>query len=389
MSPMNRRQLLLHSAATTLLPSALSGLSPHAAAASSGLEIAALDRFARVRMSRQDFLVGELSVRNTSAEALALRRLLLLGPDADSEARPLVTLVGEALQALANGPDGRPARSLLLGAGEQVLLHLWQALPAGDDAGLALRLEASRGDDSTGMAALAIPAAEPPLHLGPPLRGGPWAAVFDPWLPQGHRRSAFVHEGQRFIPARFAIDWIRLDAGGRPGPADPAGYAQWHGLDSEVLAVADGEIVALRDGREDLLNAQRPARPWSPDDVAGNYLCLQLADHRYVFYEHLRQGSITPKLGRRVRAGQPLARVGRSGINSSGPHLHLHVADRPALLHAQGRPFVLSAFRQLGSYAKMDQAESGRPWLADPMAPVGQLVSDELPAPNAVLRFEG
>ncbi|WP_349741171.1 M23 family metallopeptidase [Roseateles cavernae] len=391
MSPMNRRQLLLHSAATTLLPSALSGLlSPHAAAAaSSGLEIAALDRFARVRMSRQDFLVGELSVRNSSAEALVLRRLLLLEPDADSQARPLVTLVGEALQALANGPDGRPARSLLLGAGEQVLLHLWQALPAGDDAGLSLRLEASRGDDSTGMAALAIPAAEPPLQLGPPLRGGPWAAVFDPRLAQGHRRSAFVHEGQRFIPARFAIDWIRLDADGRPGPAGPAGYAQWHGLDSEVLAVADGEIVALRDGREDLLNAQRPARPWSHDDVAGNYLCLQLADHRYVFYEHLRQGSITPQLGQRVRAGQPLARVGRSGINSSGPHLHLHMADRPALLHAQGQPFVLSAFRQLGTYAKMDQAESGRLWIADPAAPAGQLVSGELPAPNAVLRFEG
>ncbi|MDC6166987.1 M23 family metallopeptidase [Paucibacter sp. XJ19-41] len=385
---MNRRQLLLHSTATILLPSALSGLSPHAAAASSGLEIAALDRFARVRMSRQDFLVGELSVRNTSAEALALRRLLLLGSDAASEARPLVTVVGDALQALANGPDGRPARLLLLGASEQVLLHLWQALPAGDDAGLALRLEAVRGDGSTGMAALAIPAAEPPLQLGPPLRGGPWAAVFDPWLAQGHRRSAFVHEGQRFIPARFAIDWIRLDAGGRPGPAGPAGYAQWHGLDSEVLAVADGEIVALRDGREDLLNAQRPARPWSHDDVAGNYLCLQLADHRYVFYEHLRQDSITPQLGQRVRAGQPLARVGRSGINSSGPHLHLHMADRPALLHAQGQPFVLSAFRQLGTYAKMDQAESGRLWIADPAAPAGQLVSGELPAPNAVLRFE-
>ena len=123
--------------------------------------------------------------------------------------------------------------------------------------------------------------------------------------------------------------------------------------------------------------------------MAGNYLCLQLADHRYVFYEHLRQGSITPQLGQRVRAGQPLARVGRSGINSSGPHLHLHMADRPALLHAQGLPFVLSAFRQLGTYAKMDQAESGRLWIADPAAPAGQLVSGELPAPNAVLRFEG
>lgn len=388
---MNRRQLLLHSVATTLLPSALCGLSRHAAAAAGGgLEITALDRFARARMSRQDFLVGELSVRNSSAEVLVLQRLLLLGPVAGGESRPpLVTLTAGALQALASGPDGRPARSLLLGPGEQGLLHLWQTLPVGDDAGLALLLEASRGDGSTVVAALAIPAAEPPLQLGPPLRGGPWAAVFDPWFAQGHRRSVFVHEGRRFIPARFAIDWIRLDAGGRPGAADPAGYAHWHGLESEVLAVADGEIVSLRDGREDLLSTLRPARPWSPDDVAGNYLCLQLASNRYVFYEHLRQGSIAPKLGQRVRAGQPLARVGRSGINSSGPHLHLHMADRPALQHAQGLPFVLSAFHQLGTYATMDQAESGRPWLTDPAAPAGQLVRGELPGPNAVLRFEG
>lgn len=391
--PLNRRRWLLQGAAATLLlePSAMTGLS-HAAeeAARSGLEVAALDHFGLVRMNRQDFLVGELSVKNTSAEALSLRRLVLLRQDAGGEARPLATVSGEALQSLATRPDGRAARSLELGAGEQGLLHLWQALPSSEGAGLSLRLEASRGENSapTISAPLTIRAPAPPLMLGPPLRGGPWAAVFDPWFPQGHRRSAFVHDGQRFIPARFAVDWIRLDPRGRPWPADQAGFAHWHGLDSEVLAVADGEVVALRDGREDLLSDRPPARPWSQDDVAGNYLCLQVATDRYVFYEHLRKGSIAARVGERVRAGQVIARLGRSGINSSGPHLHFHVAERPALLQAQGRPFVLSAYRQLGAYATMDEAESGRPWVAH-QAPAGQPISGELPAPNAVLQFEG
>ena len=147
-----------------------------------------------------------------------------------------------------------------------------------------------------------------------------------------------------------------------------------------VLAVADGEVVALRDGREDILTFARPNQRWA-DDVAGNYICLRVAQGCYVFYEHLRKGSIARQVGDRVRTGDVIAGVGRSGINSSGPHLHLHVADRPELIFAQGRPFVINAYEHIGGYPGMQAAESGRAWT--PLEPQrGQRIQGELPGPN-------
>lgn len=386
----NRRQLLATASAVALEPWLLADVS-HAApadATAAGVEWFALDSFGVLAMNRQRFLVGELAVRNAGPQPLSMQRLTLVPEDRGG---PLIAEIsGDALQALASLPNGRMAQSLTLAAGEQRNLHFWHALPAaGGEQALAAELVFSRGDGAPQAHAVRAPIGAPELAvaLSPPLRGGPWIAVFDPWFALGHRRAAFVRDGQRFIPARFAIDWIRVDARGSPSPADRPGFEHWHGLDSEVLAVADGEIVALRDGREDVLGARREGARWTDDDVAGNYLCLQVGGGRCVFYEHLRQGSIAVKMGERVKAGQVIARLGRSGINSSGPHLHFHVADRPALIAAQGRPYVLSAFRQLGAYASMAQAESGQPWPAS-AHPQGERFQNEMPAANAVVQFD-
>ena len=186
---------------------------------------------------------------------------------------------------------------------------------------------------------------------------GPWAALFDPGFPFGHRRAAFLRDGRRYIPARFAIDWIKLDAQGKPWiGATSRPFESWHGWGQDVLAVADGEIVDLRDGR-------------------------------FAFYEHLQRGSIAVAKGQRVRAGQVIAKLGRSGVNSSGPHLHFHVADAPSTLQAQGRPCVFAGFRPLGRYGSMADAESGRAWTPQP-AEAAARVTNELPLPNAVLMFD-
>ena len=44
---------------------------------------------------------------------------------------------------------------------------------------------------------------------------------------------------------------------------------------------------------------------------------------------HLKQGSVTVRVGDIVRRGQPLAAVGNNG-HSNEPHLHLQVQDSPA-----------------------------------------------------------
>ena len=67
------------------------------------------------------------------------------------------------------------------------------------------------------------------------------------------------------------------------------------------------------------------------------------------FYEHLRRGSVRVQVGQRVKTGQVIAQVGWSGINSSPPHLHFHVADGPDALYSNGRTYGLAAYARAGA----------------------------------------
>jgi murein DD-endopeptidase len=84
---------------------------------------------------------------------------------------------------------------------------------------------------------------EQPIALNPPLRGGPWVALYDPMMIGGHRTSIYTLEGRARIPARFAIDWVKLAEDATYARGDATSIANWHGYGAEVLAVADA-IVA-------------------------------------------------------------------------------------------------------------------------------------------------
>jgi len=69
---------------------------------------------------------------------------------------------------------------------------------------------------------------------------------------------------------------------------------------------------------------------------AGHYVVLTADDGRTLFFAHLQTGSIGVKVGQRVTAGAPLARVGSTG-SSSGPHLHFEIWEG-GWRHQGGRP---------------------------------------------------
>ncbi|MGP4026486.1 M23 family metallopeptidase [Actinomadura sp. 3N407] len=73
--------------------------------------------------------------------------------------------------------------------------------------------------------------------------------------------------------------------------------------------------------------------------IIGNSVVLDLGDGVYAVFAHVRRGSVRVKKGDRVRAGDVLGEVGNSG-NSSEPHLHFHLMDRPRPLAAAGLPFA-------------------------------------------------
>jgi murein DD-endopeptidase MepM/ murein hydrolase activator NlpD len=226
--------------------------------------------------------------------------------------------------------------------------------------------------------------SEPAVVLDPPLRGGPWVAIYAPLLKGGHRTAMYTVGGRARIPARFAIDWIRVPAGGALEPAGASRPADWNGYGAEVLAVADGIVAAAVDDIADTAPGTRA--PTGIENESGNYVALALGRERFAFYEHLQRGSIAVKAGDRVRRGQVIARLGNSGSSSIGPHLHFHVSDASEPVAAEGLPFVFDRFEQLGAFRSIEALASGERWLADGGSRANVRMR-ETPAANAVIRF--
>ncbi|ELR71167.1 hypothetical protein C900_02971 [Fulvivirga imtechensis AK7] len=219
------------------------------------------------------------------------------------------------------------------------------------------------------------------LVLGAPLRDGPWVAIYEPSWTRGHRRVVYTVDGQMRIPGRFAIDFIKVDHQGKYARDDDNLISNWFGYAADVLAVSDGVVVSARDDfNESNMLSEHPL--YSSEQATGNYIAIDIGNGNFVFYEHLKPGSIKVKQGQKVEKGDVIGALGFTG-QSTGPHLHFHVANRNSPLGAEGIPFVFEHFKVLGDY--MDFTKFGKEkWEANS----GQNVSNERPAPNTVVLFE-
>jgi Peptidase family M23 len=280
-----------------------------------------------------------------------------------------------------------------IGSGMRAVLYLWLALD--DTVATPARLQHRIEFDAiqpSGREHVVVEAGgpdlppEPPVILDAPLRGGPWVALYDPSMVGGHRRAIYTIDGRARIPARFAIDWIRLDNDASRTRGDPSRAASWHGYGAEVLAVADAVVDDARDDMPDAESIGASQGPMALEKASGNYVCLDLGMGRHAFYEHLKNGSIRVKAGDRVERGQVIAQLGNTGSSSSGPHLHFHVSDANSTLAAEGLPYVLRSFDVLGAYETIGASESGERWKAAPQG-VGGARTMELPAANVVVMF--
>lgn len=95
--------------------------------------------------------------------------------------------------------------------------------------------------------------------------------------------------------------------------------------------------------------------------VVGNSVTLDLGDGVYAVFAHLRRGSVRVRKGDRVRVGDVLGEVGNSG-NTSEPHLHFHLMDRPRPMAAAGLPFAFP-------YETGGRTETGAPGTRTPFTP--------------------
>lgn len=222
---------------------------------------------------------------------------------------------------------------------------------------------------------------EAPVVLGAPLRGGDWTPIYNDSWKLGHRRVFYTTDGVEHIPARFAIDWMKIAPDGTYAKGDEANPANWYGYGADVLAVADATVAVAMDDIPDPQSVD-PQKVVEIQNASGNYVVLDLGDGKYGFYEHLKAGSIRVRAGDPVRRGQVIAQLGYTG-QSTGPHLHFHVADTAMPLNAEGVPYVLRQFKTVGAFSSAEQFGKGKPWIASD----AEEHNLELPTPFSVIQF--
>ncbi|MGQ2935747.1 MAG: M23 family metallopeptidase [Sphingopyxis sp.] len=336
-----------------------------------------------VRIGDADQLVYELHLTNFSSHPLELNALAIKAGDT-----PIKTYSRDELPTAIDLVGPPEANSRIIPIGRRAVVYIGAPVPAAYLRGsISHSLTLSKIDTNEGdftiSGGTATPEAAALPRLSPPLRGGPWVAVYDPGMERGHRRVFYATEGSATLPGRFAIDYMKVDAKGKLSSGDANIPANHHGFGAEVLAVADGTIVAVRDDVPDPATVSGRPRPGIAD-ASGNFVMLDIGGGRIATYEHMKQGAPVA-VGDRVKAGQVVGFLGFTG-QASAPHLHFHLADRASILGAEGQPYVVTSLTRLGQYATIESFSRREAWLP---ADRSETVRNSFPPPNLVVRFPG
>jgi hypothetical protein len=165
-----------------------------------------------------------------------------------------------------------------------------------------------------------------------------------------------LHDHHRWVvPEEFALDIARLGEGGGSHRGDGSKRTDYLAYGADVLAAADGVVTASLDSLDEddaaLLQPDETAEQYmqriagvqaeiltrDPRLAGGNYVVIRHTNGEHSFYAHLARGSVRVRAGERVTRGQPIAKVGNSGL-STEPHLHFHVVDGADPLLSSGLP---------------------------------------------------
>lgn len=306
-------------------------------------------------------LVYELAVTNITGGVMRIDSLAAV--DADT-GEPVATLGPDELASRVTPGARRGHETAELSAYQFAVIFMHFAIAEVDAIPTRLvhkigaHFELIGGDMQMNVGATEVIAAAPPV-LGPPLRGKGYVAADGCCDSIRHVRALLSLDGELFLAQRFAVDWEKIDENNTLVAGDTKILANYHIYGETVLAVADGEVVAMRNDLPDQVPGALPAGlPIAEAD--GNFVVLDIGSGSYVAYAHMQPGSVRVKAGDRVRRGEVLGLVGNSG-NSQAPHLHLHVVDGSSPLASNGIPYVFDRFALVATGAStedFDKAEA-------------------------------
>ena len=326
-------------------------------------------------------LVYELHITNFSRDEWTLTRVEVSG----SSQPILARFEGDDLAGRIARPGSPPAtgaQRMAIGGGLRAIVYSWitvetsAAVPSNLKHRLTFKAAAWPEEFSLDIAGVSV--ITKPIMISSPLRGDGWLAGNGPGNASGHRRAMIPVEGGAHIAQRFAIDWVQLWPEGGTFKGDRLDNKNYRCYGVEALAVADGVVVAVKDGiPENIPGANSRAVPITLETIGGNHVIIDLGSGRYAFYAHLQPGKVPVKVGDKVKRGQSVGLVGNSG-NSTEPHLHFHISDANSPLGSDGLPYIFASFEV-----------QGNGWGWKPAGPNAgaEKRTNQMPLENEVVRF--
>lgn len=354
------------------------------------------------RADMQWHLCYEIYLTNLSSSSWMVQHI-----DVKNESgAPLLTLQGKELETVlshpALPPDSKGGPAAEIAPGEAVIAYMWIDLVKGAPIPTRLqhqfRLKKSGDEKNYELDAPMTVVSNKLPEIVSPLRGKDWVALAGPAntaTAARHRRSAQVFEGTPRIAQRYAIDWVRLGDNGQTYQGDRRKNRSYYSYGAEVLAVANGVVVEVKDGipentppanQKDIDELERTL---TMETVAGNHVNLDLGGGVYAMYAHLQPGSIRVKLGDKVTPGQVIALLGSSG-NCGEPHLHFQLMDRNSPLNSEGLPYYFPGFKLAARISgdSEGQVTEAPAHLKVNRVPAPEAHHGDIPLENEVVDFE-
>ncbi len=300
----------------------------------------------------QQHLVYELVITNTNPTQATLNKISVL--DASNPDKVMATFEGDALLARLRPAIAPPVKNANIEQSTTRLFLIDIALPASEaiPSRLIHRFDLLGGPSPAPAPAVEMNYVAAPIQvsralrvIGPPLKGNLWVAT-NGCCGAGsvHRGAGLAVNGGIYFAQRFAIDWMRLDDGGRFVRGDASDVHNYTSYGADIIAVADGTVVDALNNLDDQKPGQLPdPKTITVENVDGNHVVLDLGGGAYAFYAHMIKDSVVVHKGEHVKRGQLLGKLGNSG-NTSAPHLHFHLMDGPSVLGSQGIPYEIDSF---------------------------------------------
>ncbi len=163
-----------------------------------------------------------------------------------------------------------------------------------------------------------------------------------------HYYITFFLDGTIYTGEKFAFDLEQISAlWADTYSGDPRVNASYYAYRDTLYAVSAATVLKVVDGRAENAGNAHNVPLYTNDEYGGNYLMLDIGIGIYAVYMHCFPGSFMVKTGDVVAEGQPVALLGNSG-NSTEPHLHFELVDRPDAWRCNGLPFVFKKFTKIG-----------------------------------------